>query len=106
MELVLPKILHDTSFAASPSVLSIGFALVAALAGLLGIFLRRPKKAALPVFKVEGDVVKALEDAHEAVCIARHKRRESVIFTPAVSGDTVHLVNGWPRSSGLACLRH
>lgn len=69
MELVVPKFLHNTSLAASPSLLSIGFALIAALAGLLRIFLRRPKKAALPVFKVKDDVVKALEEAHEAVCI-------------------------------------
>jgi hypothetical protein len=68
MELVLTKILHNTSLAASPSLLRIGFALVAALASLLGIFLRRPKKAAVPVFKVQGDVVKALEEAHQAVC--------------------------------------
>lgn len=67
MELILPKFLHEASFTASPSVLSIGFALVAALAGLLRIFLRRPKKAALPIFKVKDDVVKSLEEAHNAV---------------------------------------
>lgn len=64
---VLTNVLNNTPFTSSLLLPSIGFALIAAAAGLLRVFLRRPKKADLPVFRVQDDVVKALEEAHEAV---------------------------------------